>query len=763
MTIPTASNYPESFDSDDNLFLVHDSLRVRLSEDYEPGDTSIFIEGNEEIISRFPPTGLITLTEQCSDIEERAISFYYASRTATSFDGLEILPGFTDVAKPKRITNVTQNVMAQHHNALKDALIAVQTFIGIQGTVDAEPLGDTLVGRFNFLKRLVLTPRAWFTVDKRIGLVPLCVTFEDKSFRLGDGDVVYIWDFGDNSNSTISVESQSVISLTSTVPSTISQLVQDTDGGTITKCYYTPGIYDVTLTVRNEYGEDIVRFDNLINARVEAPEEAIIDLLPTSTQDLTAGDPVGGPYTTPPKIRSLNNTFVSMEIADGENPATPGYSYGGELLDGSGSPIDPIVEYTWNLGDDLDHANLSAARASYTLGGVYDIQLRVDTKYGSYRITTYEDAIDIIESENLWLWTFTSQDSGDGGVVKAHEFGLLSETFKTANTSLSVERDNSFLDYLAGAEYDEEAETRAKNEFSRNTLFTAKGTTSSGNHGDALIFWAGGGDPIEDQEILVRQYNGFNDTYSTQSSFARPWNWVGFSSGTTAYFLLGQSLVTADDTNPAHDERTDYNLQTLSASTVTITADDFSNGADELLLHPSVYDEDGVATNGYFAVYRSTWKDSTGYILRNSGVNEFFRLADFYKTEGTIADPFITMTKLPDIGGSAKTEGQLVPMYNGIFFFNNSGEMAAWNDTSGTWEVGRASGSSVSFRSLQVTTVSGFDNKANTLIAVSNNDRIAYLSYDYSTSAFIKFNGADQTFTSAGSRPTGTQFLMGIY
>ena len=77
--IPTSSNFPTSLDSDDNLFVVHDSLRLRLSEDYNPGDTSIKVEGDFLNISRWPNTGLITLTDQCNDLENRAISFYYNS------------------------------------------------------------------------------------------------------------------------------------------------------------------------------------------------------------------------------------------------------------------------------------------------------------------------------------------------------------------------------------------------------------------------------------------------------------------------------------------------------------------------------------------------------------------------------------------------------------------------------------------------------------------------------------------------------------
>ncbi|MGC5231082.1 hypothetical protein, partial [Klebsiella pneumoniae] len=70
-----------------------------------------------------------------------------------------------------------------HHNNLKDALIAIEEFIGIKGTVDVKPLGPTMEGRINFLRRLVLRPRAWFSVNRRVGIVPLAVEFTNLSFR----------------------------------------------------------------------------------------------------------------------------------------------------------------------------------------------------------------------------------------------------------------------------------------------------------------------------------------------------------------------------------------------------------------------------------------------------------------------------------------------------------------------------------------------------------------------------------------------------
>ena len=130
------------------------------------------------------------------------------------------------------------NVMASHHNHLKEALIAVETFIGIEGTEDTVPFGETLEGRINFLRRLVLQPKAWFTVNKRAGIVPLEVEFTELAFRLGtdgvDGPITITWDFGDQTTSVI--ESTPIIDATSRVPDQPKDvLVRDTEAGSITK------------------------------------------------------------------------------------------------------------------------------------------------------------------------------------------------------------------------------------------------------------------------------------------------------------------------------------------------------------------------------------------------------------------------------------------------------------------------------------------------------------------------------------------------
>jgi hypothetical protein len=279
-----------------------------------------------------------------------------------------------------------------------------------------------------------------------------------------------------------------------------------------------------------------------------------------------------------------------------------------------------------------------------------------------------------------------------------------------------------------------------------------------------MMFWATGGSDVANQQIVVKEYNGFTDIYATKSSITqKPWNWASLISPDDAYFLFGtQEHVTPSGTNHANPEKTTYSLSTQTSTTAALTIADFTNGAEVLLEHPSIYDG-GIPTNGYFATYRTAWKGQTGYIIRNIAVNEFFRLESFYGTRGTALDPFITITTLPSLGGSTKVEGQLVDLSNGVYFFNNSGEIVAYNETSGVWEVGVPSLQSVSFRTLQDTEVSGFDSAANTFLAASDGDSVVYLSFDYSSRAFIKYNSTDITFSSAGARPAGNQFLMGIY
>lgn len=749
------SNYPESIDSNENLYEVHDALRVRLTEDYNPGDTSITVFGAEEIMRRFSVTGIITLTEQCNEPNVRALSLRYSSHTLTTFDGLEVVEGFTDVAKPKRLTNVTQNVMAEHRMALVDAIINIEQFAGKKGEAPVKPLEGTMEQRITNLRSLALSPKAWFTVNKTVGLAPLTVEFNNQSFRLGtDGtsqNVSHEWDFGDNTGpSYITIEEADEVD-----GETDNVIVNDPDGGKILKTYTRPGIYDVTLTVTNDFGTDSITLPNLITARYPAPDTAVIDLAQRAGQILTEGEPSGGPYTTVPRIRAVINSLIDVEIPSGINSNT-GRTYGGEDVDESNSPIDPIIAYTWVMSDDLGHSNSSLAKASFSVGGIYDLVLRVDTEFGAYRITTYEDCFDIVEKVNLWLWTY-----GTGNNVSVSEFGLISETFKTVSTeSLFLDTNDAFLD-------DEVNEEQQKREFKRNVGFAQRGSTPSGSGGVGILYWASGraeADPKTSEDIRMKEFNGFLDTYTTKPSITRPWNWVSLASTEDIYFLFGGVTDSiTPNTSPTNQTKHTLSLSDLTVGSTTLANSNYKNGANELQSNEVSYDGDGDPEQGHMSVYRSAWRGDTGYIIRNEGAGTFFRLRSFYKTTGNTSTPFIDIRKLPDMSGPAKIEGQLVPLSQGVYFFNNSGSVSAYNATSGVWETGGPGNNSASFRLLQDTSVVGFDDSDQTLLAASDGDKVAYLSYDYSTKAFIKFNETDTTFSSVTARPSGEQWQIAIF
>lgn len=715
MVIPSTTNYPIALDNDTNLFLTHDSLRVELSDDYLIGETSITITDPTGIMDKFPPTGIITLTDQCSDAELRAISFFYGSKTSTTFDELELMPGFIDADKPKNRTNVTQNVYAHHHNVLKDSIIAIEEFVGIKGLIDSSPFGETITGRINYLRKLILSPKAFFVANKTIGIAPLTVTFIDESLHTPTS---WIWDFGDGSEtiSSASVSGTNINDLTPVIDGVVpcgKTVVVPDESKTTTHTYFTPNKYDVTLTIGNEFGRDSILFPEFITVRAPAPDEATLTISPT-------------------KVKT--NQVVNIAVTDS-----------GEQSE------DEIVQYTWNLSDDLVHNNASETTALYNIGGIYDVKVRADTALGAYRITTVPNAVNVVESTNLWLLAFDSPSSNlaISKTLKTHEFGLNSETWKTSiMPDLTVVRDHSFT-----IGYTEEVYQR--NLFKRNVLLSQRGSTSSGDKGKAILNWS-----EDETTIRFKQFEPFTEvwssaTFSVGETATQNWNWLGFSDNTNLYLMLGLDTITDLPSSP-ESSKTKYNMSNGSSTSTSFESANFINGSDELL-----YLADNLP-----ATYRSCFWGQNGFFARNdAGPGGFFRIRSFYKTDGVLGDVATNIRKLPDIPGTARAELQIVPLTVGIFVFNNSGEVSAYNPTTNIWSTGGpGAGSTNNFRLLQDASIEGFGDLDQPFIATSDGDRNAYLSFDYSPRAFIKFNEADSTFKSVGSRPTSNeQFTMTVF
>lgn len=704
-------NFPTNFDNDTNLFLVQDALKLLLQHDYRPGQKVLYVEGDKETFDRFPNTGFITLIDQVSDKSQRAISLYYNSKGNMKFIGLELMPGQKDCLKSAYETTVVQNVMAIHRTVLKDAIIAIERYIGPKGTDDPEPFGPTIMGRLNYLSKIILSPKAWFTASTDMGMAPITIVFTAEGATSDGGRTTYEWEFGDGTNQTTS-EAQ------------------------VEKVYDIPGYYDVTLKITNDFGSDSVNFPKMIVIKAQSPDKAIIEFTPLPNQILTNG-----------VLRTPVNQFIHLQIKEGK---IKNKSFAGELLNEEGHAHDPISKYTWNIQDDLPHQSHRQTRAVYSMGGVYDLDLRTDTEMGSYRITNLEKCIDVVEDTNLWMWTFS-----DPSTVQASEFGLLCETFKVKPTAkLTIKANSSFLESKI-----------AIREFKRNNGFT-KRNGSSGQGGTCILCWASGRapiDPMSSEKINIAEYNGFTDVYTSHYSITRPWNWAVLPSNENMYFIFGDTEgPKITNHSPTNQLKTTLNLANMTTSNEPLVLGNYKSNAMELKENALTYNNEGDPAEGHFSIYRTAWKEMTGYILRNKP-GEFINLRSFYKTEGTIGDPLRVFRKLPDMEGMGKGEGQLVSMTRGIFCFDNSGSVSMYNDTTRTWEVTDANLTVTSFRMSQDRKTIGHEKDSNTLLATSDGADKAYLSFDYSPNAFIKFNEVDLTFHSLGHRPQGEQWQMGIF
>lgn len=748
MSIPSQIKitYPQILDSDTNLFSVKDSLRLPLLKDYNPKDKIIYANATSDEMALFPNSGIITLTEQCSELNERAISFFYNSKddNTQTFSNIQLLDGFPDVQKLAKVTNITLNVVAEHHNNIKDALIEIEKFAGARHDKTNLPKTGSMEARINYLRKIALRPKAWFQADVREGIIPLKIKFTDLSFRLAtdnaNNPTKTIWNFGDGDIRTF-------------------EYLNDSEETTntnsiIEKTYEMPGNYSVSFKIINKFGEDELILKDLINARYPAPDEAVISFDPKGNQI------VSGNFDS--KIRASANSIIHLKIPNGINPNN-NRTFAGEEVDNNQKPIDPIIMFTWELSDDLIHGNSKSTQALYETGGYYNAILRADTESGSYRITNKKKSIDVVENTNLWLWLYKEQLSGvtvASDEVEAVEFGIISETFKTVqSSSFKLNTNDTFLENDANSK-------RQKFEFSRNIGFCPENLDSSGSGGNAFIFWASGRKSTDQstvEEVYVKTFNGFEETYKNENSFQRPYNWLFLNTQSNAYFMLGRANTGYGPyVSPTKTKLQTYNLATKTVSVHNFTDNSFQANAIELKQNESVYNNSGQNVTGNFSLYRSTWKNTTGYFLKNTLVGNQILISNLYSTVGNMNDPFVAIKKLQDLPNSNYTEGQFLTMSNGLFLFNNSSNISIYEDSSNTWYVA-GNNSSLTFKNLQDKTVSGFDKESNTLLATSNNDHLAYLSYDYSKDSMIKFNNLELTFSKLPARPRLNQWFIGNY
>lgn len=188
------SVFPEAIDDKTTLYEAKNNAETVLKHSLTYNAKIIIVED----ASKFPLNGLIRIGPKPGE-SGNAELVYYGSRNDTVFS--DLIRGFAGSIRTQwagGTTYVSNAVMAEHHNAVKDAIIQIENKLGVKNF----PADGSLNNLLNTLEDRFLAPRPIFRAFPLRGKPPHTVNFKPFS----DGDIIrYLWDFGDG---TTSVEKQ---------------------------------------------------------------------------------------------------------------------------------------------------------------------------------------------------------------------------------------------------------------------------------------------------------------------------------------------------------------------------------------------------------------------------------------------------------------------------------------------------------------------------------------------------------------------------
>lgn len=181
-TLGGLSIFPKARDSKEVLYTVSNSAATTTSQSAAYAARYFVVYDT----SAFPDQGLLKIGTEL---------VYYAKKTSNQF--LNLKRGFAGSRQDQWVigTKVLGAVMAEPHNAIKDATLNIEADLGT--SINPAPL--SLNGLLNALETKFLAPRPVFAASPKFGPPPLVVTFQN--FSSGPG-IRYFWEFGDGAVST---------------------------------------------------------------------------------------------------------------------------------------------------------------------------------------------------------------------------------------------------------------------------------------------------------------------------------------------------------------------------------------------------------------------------------------------------------------------------------------------------------------------------------------------------------------------------------
>ena len=180
------SNFPDAKDTWDSLFKATNNSETSLKQTLSFSGKSIVVSNN----SNFPNSGILRIANSQGGNYEL---IYYATKGQGFFKDLKRGYGGTLQTSWPQGSAVTNSVVAEYHNAIKDAILNMEEKIGTK-TKAAE---GTLTKLIASLDVNFLSPKPIFRAFPKKGKPPLTVTFQN--FSTGNG-VRWFWDFGDGTS-----------------------------------------------------------------------------------------------------------------------------------------------------------------------------------------------------------------------------------------------------------------------------------------------------------------------------------------------------------------------------------------------------------------------------------------------------------------------------------------------------------------------------------------------------------------------------------
>lgn len=183
------SLFPEAYDSKYQLYEAKNNCETKLSQSLTYTANFVVVDNNDN----FPNSGIIRVGPP-HGVAGASEMIYYDTKNNGVFKN--IIRGFAGSRQnPWPMGSyVTGGVFAEHHNAIKDALIKIETNLG----VDFLPVATSLNGILKQQEDRFLAPKALFRAFPKTGIPNLKVRFQNFS----TGAIIrYLWDFGDGTTS----------------------------------------------------------------------------------------------------------------------------------------------------------------------------------------------------------------------------------------------------------------------------------------------------------------------------------------------------------------------------------------------------------------------------------------------------------------------------------------------------------------------------------------------------------------------------------